>query len=95
MSTDRPPISDSCKRVWCFTEEKFLGRKEGADMRIMRIFRLGQGGYERGGDWGGCGGWGHWGGCDDWGHGWGDWGGWGHRWGGWDHGPAISLHLDL
>lgn len=93
----RSPIAASAFDV--FAEEKFLGRKEGADMRITRIFQLGQNGYERGGDWGDWGGWGNWGG---WGHGWGgwghgrgDWGGWGHRWGGWGHGLGISLHLNL
>jgi hypothetical protein len=66
-------------------------------MRIMRIFRLGQDGYERGGGWGSCGDWGRWDGCGDWGHwgGWGDWGGWGHHWGGWDRGPLISLRVNL
>jgi hypothetical protein len=65
-------------------------------MRITRIFRLGQDGYKRGGDWGGWGEWGGWGDWGGWGHGWGDWGGWGHGWGGWGHGPGIiSLHLDL
>jgi hypothetical protein len=67
-------------------------------MRIAGIFRLGQDGYERGGDWGGwgdCSGWGDWGCGSGWGHGWGDWGDWGHRWGGWGHGLGLSLHLDL
>ena len=62
-------------------------------MRITRIFRFGQDGYQQGGDWGG---WSDWGGWGDWGRG--DWGGWGHHWGGWGdwgRGPLISVHLDL
>ncbi|MGH3867446.1 MAG: hypothetical protein ACRDQ4_15145 [Pseudonocardiaceae bacterium] len=95
LSANRPPIPIATSAFGVFAEEKFLGRKEGQTMRITGIFRLGQDGYERGGDWGGWGwggwdnGWGSWG---DWGHRWGDWG---HRWGGWGNGPVISLHLDL
>lgn len=82
----------------------FCGREvpqqeKGVKMRIARIFRLGQNGYARGGDWGGwggCSGWGGWGGWGGCGHGWEQrWGDWGHGWGGWGHGPIISLHLDL